>query len=220
MTIESTYRDKLRRRRFAFFESQLRDARRPLRLLDCGGTVEFWEAAGVEEKFNRSLDITIVNIFEPKVKPDYIKWLVGDVRNLSTFRNQEFDIVFSNAVINLMPCWEDQIRMANEVQRLGKKYYIQSPHRYFPIDWRTLVPFFHYLPTKLQAWCFNHFKVGTYQKVRDPKHALVLASRVHDLTVRQFEILFPACNIYKEKLMGFTKSITAYGSPLISSRSN
>jgi SAM-dependent methyltransferase len=187
--------DKLRRRRFVFFENLLRDIKPPIRILDCGGTIDF----------------TIVNLFEEKEVPPDFTWHVGDVRDLSRFRDQQFDVAFSNAVINLMPSWEDQFRMAREMMRVGKRYFVESPNKYFPIDWRTLVPFFHFLSPQQQAWCFMHFRVGTYPRVKDAERACLLATRVRDLSVLQMRQLFPGSSIFRERCLGFTKSIAAYG---------
>lgn len=211
MSISSNYATKLRRRRFAFFSICLGGMKKPVRVLDCGGTVDFWTTAGAIPHFGTDIDITVVNVFEDRNVPSQMKWHVGDVRDLSKFQDREFDMVFSNAVINLMPSWEDQCRMAREILRVGRKYYIQSPNRYFPIDWRTLVPFFHFLSPRLQAWCFAHFRVGAYARVKDATKAYLLATRVRDLSIVQMYQLFPGCGIFRERCFGFTKSIAGYG---------
>ena len=53
---------------------------------------------------------------------------------LHSFNDNEFDIVFSNSVIEHLYNYDNQRIMANEVQRIAKKYYIQCPNRYFIID--------------------------------------------------------------------------------------
>lgn len=205
------YANSLRRRRFCFFESLLEGMRKPIRVLDCGGTVEFWQAnvniLSRESKF----DLTLINLFQPKEVPSLVRWHVGDVRDLSRFGDDEFDVVFSNAVINLMPTWEDQGRMSREVMRVGKRFFVQSPNRYFPLDWRTLVPFFHLLSPEFQSWCLTHFRVGIYPRVTDSEKARTLATRVRDLSSGQMRCLFPGCKIFRERWFGFTKSLVAYG---------
>jgi SAM-dependent methyltransferase len=210
-SFHSDYTAKLRRRRFAFFERLLDQIEKPIRVLDCGGTVDFWRVAGMAPFVEPQFEVTIVNLFETKDVPANFAWHVGDVRDLTRFRDHEFDVVFSNAVINLMPTWEDQIRMSREIMRVGKRYFVQSPNRYFPIDWRTLVPFFHFLRPEFQAWCFRHFRVGTYPRVKAPTDAYELATRVRDLSVTQIKELFPGCGLFREHWFGFTKSIAAYG---------
>jgi hypothetical protein len=201
----------IRRRRFRFFERIMSKVESPVRVLDCGGTVGFWKMNGLLPQAGSKLNITIVNLFNEKNVPSNFTWHVGDVRDLSEFRDKEFDVVFSNAVINMMSSWEDQIRMSREMMRVGKRYFVQSPYRFFPVDWRTLVPFFHFLSPARQAWCFSHLRVGTYARVKDPQKALSLATRVNDLSVHQMQKLFPGCGIFREKYLGFTKSISAYG---------
>jgi hypothetical protein len=208
-SIHTKVTSQLRQRRFEFFAQLLHGVQRPFKVLDCGGTVDFWQANGAD-LLRQNCEITIVNLFECSEVPENFRWFIGDVRDLSRFGNKEFDVVFSNAVINLMPSWEDQVRMSSEVKRVGKRYFVQSPNRFFPVDWRTLVPFFHLLSPQVQAWCFRHFKVGVYSRVPDPEKAFHLATRVRDLSVTQMQVLFPGSKLFRERYCGFTKSIAAY----------
>ena len=70
----------------------------------------------------------------------------GAARDLSRYSDREFDVVFSNSVINVVGDIWDQERMAKEIGRVGKRYFVQAPNRGFLVDWRTLVLCFHLLP--------------------------------------------------------------------------
>ena len=65
------------------------------------------------------------------------------------FRDASFDLVYSNAVIeHLSP--EQQQRFANEVQRVGRGWFIATPNRWFPVEPHYHLPFIQFLPQAQQ----------------------------------------------------------------------
>ena len=62
------------------------------------------------------------------------------------FNDQEFDIVFSNAVIEHVGSREQQRAFASEVCRVGKRVFVTTPNRWYPLDFHTRLPFTHWLP--------------------------------------------------------------------------
>ena len=62
------------------------------------------------------------------------------------FRDREFDIVFSNAVIQHTGSRRQQAAFAREACRVGKAFFITTPCRWFPFEHHTGLPFLHYLP--------------------------------------------------------------------------
>jgi hypothetical protein len=199
-----------RERRFALFVDLVRSARGTdgcLRILDVGGTSEYWE--GVNWKALGSIEVTLLNLMPQKVEPPFAA-AVGDARDLSAFADQSFDVVYSNSVISLVGARQEQARMAREIQRVGRAYVLQTPNYNFPIDWRTLVPLFHFLPVTMQAWCFRHLRVGRYPRMESRERSLLHAGRVRDLTLRELTDLFPGCRVARERVAGFTKSFIVY----------
>jgi hypothetical protein len=122
----------------------------------------------------------------------------GDGRDLSRFADREFDVVFSQSTLAYAGSYADQCRMACEIKRVGKRYFVQTPNKRFPLDWRTLVPFFHYLPARQQAWAFRHFRV-------DSDRAAHLLS-IRDLAYPELASLFPHATLMPERVLGLTKS--------------
>lgn len=179
-------------------------------ILDIGGTVAYWKSfhfpAGVVPR------IVLLNTFAQETA--HITSLVGDARDLSRFGNQQFDVVFSNSVIGHVGGFSDQMSMANEVRRVGRNFFVQTPNHTFPIDWRTLVPFFHRLPSSTQAWCFRHFRVGKYRRAKDAGEAREWATRIKNLRRRELGKLFPAATVIDERVLGFTKSFIVHNFPL------
>lgn len=64
------------------------------------------------------------------------------------FRDEAFDIVFSNAVIEHV---KDQHQFAKEIRRVGQRYFVASPNRWFPLETHSKLVFVHWLPHKI-AW--------------------------------------------------------------------
>lgn len=197
----------LRKRRFDIIGRHIGSLKAPATILDVGGTVDYWRTVGFAP--DRGTTIALLNLFAQDALPPGFTGVVGDARDLSAFGDKSCAFVMSNSVINLMPSWQDQVRMAREIRRVGRTYLVQCPNRRFPIDWRTWVPFFHYLPPTLQAWIFAHCPVGRYPRARDMNTARELAFRVRDLSVRELKQLFPGARILRERWLGLTKSIAA-----------
>ena len=89
-----------------------------------------------------------------------------------------FDIVFSNAVIEHVGGRERQRRFVSEAIRVGRRVFLTTPNRRFPIEVHTRLPFVHWLPDTLSHPVYR--AVG-----KEP------ATELNLLTRRSFESLFP-----------------------------
>jgi hypothetical protein len=204
MRIVDTYSLNLRQRRFGWIQQTIRHPEdRPLRLLDVGGTVGYW--ASMPWQALSPIEIVLLNVMPQDAHPP-VTAVVGDARDLSRYPDQCFDVVYSNSVIGHVGDFEAQRRMALELQRVGRQVVVQTPNHRFPIDWRTLMPGFHFLPLRLQGWCFQHMRVGRYPRVRDAQAARHLAMRVRNLTRHELRLLFPGAVVRAERVCGFAKS--------------
>ena len=122
-----------------------------------------------------------------------------------------FDIVFSNSVIEHVGGPDDWRRMADEIRRVGKSYFVQTPNRYFPIEPHYMFPFFQFLPLGVKAWLLENFALDWGGRAATHERALQLARGVELLPFREFSAMFPGAAIYRERVLGLTKSFTAYG---------
>jgi hypothetical protein len=175
---------RLRRRRFALFESLLARIPGHVRILDVGGTPGFWRVMGYSPA---NVSITLLN-----------RTAV------------EFDVVFSNSVIEHVGTDRDQQAMAAEVRRVGRRYFVQTPNRHFPIEPHFLVPGFQFLPVSLRAALLARRNLGWYTKAESYESALKEVTAIRLLTQSEFRRLFPEGRLYKERLFGLTKSFTIY----------
>jgi len=194
--------NRMRRRRFAVFQGLLDALPRPLRILDVGGTRSFWEQmgpAGME-----GIEVVLLNLQAPPADR-------GDARDMRRYQDGEFDVVFSNSVIEHVGDYADQRRMAAEVRRVGKRYFVQTPNKHFPLEPHFLFPFYQFLPLQVRAWLIGHFNLGWRKRASSPQQALEQASSVRLLTRSELGRLFPGGTILDEKLWGLTKSFMVHG---------
>jgi hypothetical protein len=71
--------------------------------------------------------------------------VTADGRDLP-FADGEFDLGFSNAVLEHLPSRADQRRFVEELSRVARRVFVTTPNRRFPLEVHTLVPFVHWLP--------------------------------------------------------------------------
>lgn len=71
-------------------------------------------------------------------------WVSCDGRSLP-FEKNEFDLVFSNAVIEHVGDFHDQLKFVLEHARVGKHWILTTPNRLFPIESHTQIFFKHML---------------------------------------------------------------------------
>jgi Methyltransferase domain len=202
----------LRNRRLNLFKSLLATLTTPVKMLDVGGTVEFWKNSGLINS-DRDIQLTVLNLNSIEVEPEYqnIKTVVGDARNMEEFEDGEFDVVFSNSAIEHVGDYRDQQQMSQEIRRVSHRYFIQTPNLYFPIEPHFVFPLFQFLPRELKVWLITHFKLGWYDRAIDEKAAWELVNEVRLLSKNEFRSIFPHADIYQEKVFGLTKSFVAYG---------
>ncbi|MCP6763093.1 MAG: class I SAM-dependent methyltransferase [Fischerella sp. CENA71] len=209
----SSWANNLRKQRFSLFTPILESLPSPIKILDVGGTVKFWENTGLLDRENKNIEITLLNLSFPTINSTYpnIKQVVGDARNMVNFHSNEFDIVFSNSVIEHVGSYHEQRQMANEVMRVGKRYYVQTPYLFFPIEPHFIFPLFQFFPLNFRVWLLTNFSLGWYGKVAPQDEAREIVTSIRLLNQREFVNLFPEATLYKEKLFGLTKSLIVYG---------
>jgi hypothetical protein len=136
---------------------------------------------------------------------------MGDARAMPQFAAKSFDVVFSNSVIEHVGDYANQRRMADEIRRVGQRYFVQTPNKRFPIEPHFLVPWFQYLPTGTRSWLLSRFDVGWYRRMPDRAAARAEIESIQLLTRKRFSDLFPGATIRDEKFVGLTKSFVAIG---------
>ena len=62
------------------------------------------------------------------------------------FADDEFDVAFSNAVVEHVGGRDEQRRFVAELCRVAPRVFLSTPNRWFPVETHTLVPVVHWLP--------------------------------------------------------------------------
>ena len=182
---------------------------KPTRILDVGGTEQFW-ANLWGSTIPDTMAITIVNIAPQHVSAHpQIDAVLGDARDLSVFQPAQFDICFSNSVIEHLGTLADQQRAAREIRRVAQRYLVQTPYRYFPIEPHFQVPGWAHLPVPVRTTLHRRFALGWMPAQPDYLLAKTEVEQIRLLNLREFRALFPNATILKEQFGPFLKSMIA-----------
>ncbi len=129
-----------------------------------------------------------------------------------------FDIVYCSSVIEHVTVPKEKVwtlcsgsefrceslmrqkEFANEIRRLGKQYFVQTPYRYFPVESHSWLPFVALLPRRLLIPTLRFANLFWVKKT-NPDWYLLDRKEMSDL--------FDNARIIDEKVFGLTKSIMA-----------
>jgi Methyltransferase domain len=192
---------RFRRRRMRMFYA-LVDPEPAASVLDIGGTSQTWTT---ESESERGFPVTLVNIrkYDP-VEDCRFTMSQGDATQLP-FKDEAFDVAFSNSVIEHVGSWEKQQQFAQEARRVARRLWIQTPARSFPIEAHLLAPYIQYLPKRVQ----HSLARLTPRGLMTPDVVHEIIDEVRLLTYKELQQLFPDCQILRERFLGMTKSYIA-----------
>jgi len=139
------------------------------KILDVGAEVSPDMDRGLQliDRCQRKSNISAINLSEEhihKIRNTYpeINACVGNACNLP-FPDKSFDVVYSNAVIEHVGNYENQRKMASEIMRVGKSWFVATPNRWYPFEFHLRLPFVTWLPWHGYRWfsriiSYNHVK--------------------------------------------------------------
>jgi hypothetical protein len=196
---------RIRRKRCRLFLERMQPTA-DMKILDIGGTAIFWMMPEMSKL--KALLMNIYQVKVPEAVSDRLEAVVGDATELS-YNDDEFDLVFSNSVIEHVFTFENQKKMAAEIRRVGKDYWVQTPAKGFFFEPHFMAPFIHWLPPSVRKrivrWAtpWGLFGRPNKQRVSD------VVDEIRILTKREVEELFPDAEIYVERFLGMPKSYVA-----------
>jgi hypothetical protein len=179
-------------------------------LLDVGGFDNDWYGRG-----ETVAEVTILNLTAPLLghappgSPTF-HTMAGDGRSL-TMRDGEFEVVYSNSVIEHVGDFEDQKAFAAEMRRVGRKLWVQTPAFSCPVEPHYLGLFVHWIPSRFRWPCIRWatFVGLTGAAGEEGLRAIMNTTRL--LTHREYRSLFPDCEIMVERMFWIIpKSYIAY----------
>jgi hypothetical protein len=200
-----------RTRRFEAFaaivDGLLAEGKRPVRILDIGGTNSFWENRGWSSRDD--VEVVLVNLeAEDRVHAN-IDPRAGDATNLAEFADGSFDVVFSNSVIEHLFTRDNQAAMAREVRRLAPVYWIQTPNFWFPIEPHFLTPAWHWMPVGARVALLRRHRFGWRGPCPNPEDAKAAVREIRLMRGRELTRMFPEAELRREKIGPFVKSFVA-----------
>jgi hypothetical protein len=177
------------------------------RILDLGGLPRFWQGVPMPAQ------VTIVNLqplppYEAQFLTPNQTFVTGDATALE-WADEEFDLVFSNSVIEHLGTWENQVAFARECRRLGKGYWVQTPAREFPVEPHYITLCLHWFPKNVQRRLLRYFSVWGWLARPRPEAVEATLGELRLLTRREFTALFPDRRILTERTLGMPKSYMA-----------
>ena len=201
---------------------QLMQPKPGMRLLDLGGYDGSF-AARIQHVV--PVDVTVADLESARSKEVEARGfqhvtLTGD--GPLPFADGEFDLVLCNSVIEHVTLpkhmcapsgrvdestWrteseKNQAAFAAEIRRISKGFFVQTPHRHFPIDAHVHLPLVNFLSHN------NACRViSVVNRFWLKKNGVV---DWHLLTSDDMQRLFPDARIHVERLAGLPKSIVAY----------
>jgi SAM-dependent methyltransferase len=193
-----------RRRRMARFVRTMGIAP-DTRVLDVGGTPDSWRLLPAPPR------VTLLNT--PRAREEVgcaSAWVAGDGRALP-FRDSAFDVVFSNSVIEHVGDSESQARFAREAMRVGRRFWVQTPNRWFPVEQHLFMPLVHWLPRRWQRRLAPRLSlVHIALRLSPDRREFYLRHYLDDvrlLDAAGLRALFPAARLVRERFCGWTKSL-------------
>jgi hypothetical protein len=197
----------MRSKRFQYFKRLLQRLDKPITILDIGGTQEYWVNMGFDDPCIR---ITLLNLTAEETTSPNFSSVIGNATDLSNYADKSFDIVYSNSVIEHLFTKENQKKMADQVMRVGKYHFIQTPSYYFPLEPHFLFPGFQFLSKPIRTSLIRNFNLGHIPRKHSKNDARLIVDEIRLLTINEMKELFPQSFIWKEKFGGLVKSIVAH----------
>lgn len=205
-----------RRRKLELFYQLIKPSAQS-RILDIGAEVEPFGERSLQfiDSYPWKENIAAVNISEEHVTRirDYypeIDTRIGDACNLP-WPEKYFDAVYSNAVIEHVGSFEDQKKMAAEVERVGKCWFITTPNRWYPFEFHMQLPFITWLPCHGYLW-FG--RLVSYDHVRQKYCFGAKRSDTRLLSTNDLRKCFPTSKIIKQRVTFMAETLVVVGGDL------
>jgi hypothetical protein len=120
------------------------------------------------------------------------------------FKDNEFDIAFSNAVIEHVGSRENQQAFVLEMLRVSQAFFLTTPNRWFPVEFHTAIPLFHFLPKP--AYRRALVALGEVYWSKEENLNLLTKKELRDLFPSEAHIVIDSV-----QMLGLATNLIAYG---------
>lgn len=184
-----------------------------------GGTGEHFNSIFPEHKNVVIADVSERELRIAKWRYGYVTVTLDDNSTALPFADSVFDVVFCSSVIEhatgpkINVEWtkdgasfektarKHQWALAKEIRRIAKRYYVQTPYRYFALESHSWLPGLIVLLPRPALVALLRFTNLFWPKRTSPDWRL--------LTIREFTQMFPDAKISCERSWGLVKSLMA-----------
>jgi SAM-dependent methyltransferase len=188
--------NSFRERRLCFFIETLVEEGE--KILDVGYGYGQFESQLIEHGVKNKVVALDIVPRDTSKHPNVMVFVVADAAHLP-FANSSIGIIYCNSILEHVGDWGIQQQVFAEIERVGCKFFVQTPNQHFPIEAHHLVPFFQYWPRPIQRWVGQNI-LGHYEQV------WLLDRRA----VRELAGIGSGILLWEEKALGLTKSFVLY----------
>ena len=212
---QNSFGSKMRKRRIRILLSileEIYERKGRVKIIDFGGTREYWNILPENLWEDYNLHITIVNLsgaIKSIQNTERIYYKEGDCCSLTDFQDQSFDLVHSNSVIEHVGMYGRRENFIREMLRMAPYYYLQTPDFAFPLEPHFMFPFFHYLPLFFRVWLIQRMDIGQFKRADTSEAALEKINGINLLSRNELKKLLPNAKIIRERFLGLSKSLIA-----------
>ena len=156
------------------------------------------------------------SISDQNIKSDFfhntLKKSITENFSSDEINNFKSDLVISNATIEHVGSFENQLKMCDNIIKLAKKYFIIiTPNRYHPIEFHTKLPLIHWLPKNIHRLILSKIGLNFHSK----------ETNLNLLSENDLNILIRKCNhsnflIKKTYFLFFKSNLLVIGKKILS----
>lgn len=194
--------------------NELMNPTKDMKILDIGSEIDPVNDCLIQfiDKYPWKSNLTAINL-----SPEHISLIkqyypevdarVGDACALP-WEDEYFDVVFSNAVIEHLGSFEKQKKMASEIMRVGKKWFVTTPNRWYPFEFHMRLPFVTWLPRN------GYIRLGRVISYNHKKRKYVTGIRRDSLrlmTAKDLKHCFPTSRIIKQRVTFMPETLICVG---------
>ena len=191
-----------RKRKYELFMKKINPSPNDI-ILDIGGGNGLFLENKYEFRDNIiCLDLEIDPLTQTRSKYPEIQCIQADALMLP-FKDSTDFIIFSNAVIEHVGSKENQKKFASEISRVAKKFFVTTPYKYFPIEFHYRIPFYQFIPKRIQKWLNEKFSIGLW-------YYPGVWEDLYLLSYRQFKKLFPGSTVLKQRITFMCETLIGF----------